>query len=391
MKDDIKKEIGKVAYTYMFDDHYEFPAKTFFYEKHGMLPSDYQITHWASVDSLLEVVKKLKEESDSIYIERYQYNKVNKVDELGMVAFDLKDYPQVLIIISPDSYSEGTKDNKKEWFTDTSLYFYYNPFKYDITDLKEIIEKIIVDPIDLEVKENKIKMIYSSMDGLDTKSFKIVPPTVDLKLNYEDGFEKNVHEYLLKELDETYKGIAILHGTPGTGKTMYLRHLVSILSSQGRSLIYIPPNMVDSLSNPEFLPLLAENPNSVLIIEDSENALRSRDSGNMAVTNLLSLADGLLSDSLNMQIIATFNTKLDNIDKAIMREGRLIINHEFKPLPAEKATALSKHIGSNKTYTEPKTLAEIYNYHKKKTNATKQKAIGFKSFGLVPSDDDDDD
>ena len=371
-----KDSIGKIAFVTQLDDNYEFPVMSYYYEIFGIMPSRYQIDSWTDVDSLIEMVNETKIKAEKLYVERYTYSNRIKNDELEFAVFDLKDYDQILVLISPDSYTEGSKDDKCKLFSELSIFIYYNPLMYDINEIKSIFSFLIKNPVEIEVKENKIKMIYSTPEGLNTKSFKIIPPIIDLKFNYEDNFDIDVHEYLLKELKSTTKGIAILHGIPGTGKSMYLRFLISILSSEGKSIIYIPPSMVDSLSNPEFLPILTENPNSILIIEDAENALHSRETGNIAVTNLLNLADGLLSDSLNMQIIATFNTKLENIDKAIMREGRLILNHEFKALSPEKSTILSKQIGKNKIYTTEKTLAEIYNEGKKKRKNTKNQ-IGF--------------
>ena len=79
------------------------------------------------------------------------------------------------------------------------------------------------------------------------------------------------------------------------------------------------------------------------------------------ITNILNISDGLLNDHMDMQIIATFNTGKKNvIDDALLRKGRLMVDYKFKKLTAKQATKLSKHIGQNKEYTEPKSLAEIY-------------------------------
>ena len=63
--------------------------------------------------------------------------------------------------------------------------------------------------------------------------------------------------------------------------------------------------------NPEFIDLLIDNPNAVLIIEDAENIIMDRKiNNNSSVSNLLNISDGLLSDCLNVQIICTFNSAL---------------------------------------------------------------------------------
>jgi hypothetical protein len=63
---------------------------------------------------------------------------------------------------------------------------------------------------------------------------------------------------------------------------------------------------------------------------------------------------------MDMQIIATLNVKKNIIDDAILRKGRLMVNYKFKTLSALQATKLSKYIKTNKTYTKPQTLSEVY-------------------------------
>lgn len=96
---------------------------------------------------------------------------------------------------------------------------------------------------------------------------------------------------------------------------------------------------------------------------------------------LLNLTDGLLGESLGIQIIATFNTHLNNIDKALLRKGRLTALYEFKPLAIEKSKALLKENNVlNTDVTEPMTLADIYNTEPNNFAEVKpQRTIGFVS------------
>ena len=104
------------------------------------------------------------------------------------------------------------------------------------------------------------------------------------------------------------------------------------------------------------------NSNSVLFVEDAENVLRSREDGsnNQAVSNILNITDGLLSDCLNIQIVATFNTHIKNIDKALLRKGRLIAQYEFKDLAQGRAEKLADSLKVWLDDTENMTLADIY-------------------------------
>ena len=126
----------------------------------------------------------------------------------------------------------------------------------------------------------------------------------------------------------------------------------------------------------KFIKTLLNCPNSILLIEDGENILSKRNgNSNQAISNLLNLSDGLLSDCANIQIVATFNTNIANIDEALLRKGRLIARYEFKELELDVAQQLGKSL--NVEITEPCTLAEIYN-KKDQTFNVNQNPIGFK-------------
>ena len=91
---------------------------------------------------------------------------------------------------------------------------------------------------------------------------------------------------------------------------------------------------------------LISNSNSILVIEDAEELIVSRDQKrNSNLAMILNMTDGILGESLGIQIIATFNTDLKNIDPALKRKGRLKSSYEFKPLESEKANQLLKNEG----------------------------------------------
>jgi ATP-dependent 26S proteasome regulatory subunit len=143
----------------------------------------------------------------------------------------------------------------------------------------------------------------------------------------------------------------------------------------------MPTGIARNLESPELISLLIENPNSVLVIEDAEDLLTSRETNlNSGISMLLNLTDGLLGESLGIQVICTFNTKIENIDKALLRKGRLMAMYDFKPLTPQKANNLLNELKADKTYTHhPMTLAEIFNTQQEDfdlSKARKQK-IGF--------------
>ena len=138
--------------------------------------------------------------------------------------------------------------------------------------------------------------------------------------------------------------------------------------------------MAGNLDDPNFAKLLIENPNSVIIIEDAEDLLISRDTNkNSGISMLLNLTDGLLGATLGIQFICTFNTPVTNIDKALLRKGRLIALYEFGPLSPEKSQVLLNNLGAQDfMVTQPMTLADIYNVTKPEFQMeAKRSPIGF--------------
>jgi hypothetical protein len=225
-------------------------------------------------------------------------------------------------------------------------------------------------------KDYEINIISLNGNQLDLKTLSITPTLLNIDLYYNDDFKAVdvvIKERLAREKD---KGIVLLHGLPGTGKTTYLRHLIGNLK---KKVMFVSPSVAGNLMNPEFMDLLLENPNTVLVIEDAENIIVDRRyNSNSSVSNLLNISDGLLSDCLNVQIICTFNSEIGLVDNALLRKGRLIARYEFGKLSVNKANALSKHLDLKTVFSKPATLAQITNPEENYQEVVKANIIGFR-------------
>ena len=138
--------------------------------------------------------------------------------------------------------------------------------------------------------------------------------------------------------------------------------------------------MIEALSSPEFLPFISRQPNSVLMLEDCESLLVHRENGfgnASALSNLLNLGDGLLSDALSINVICTFNAGIKKIDDAILRKGRLLARYDFKELEIFKAQALAQKIGKHVKIDHPMTVSDIYNLDEKSFENVPSKLVGF--------------
>ncbi|MGL6269621.1 MAG: AAA family ATPase, partial [Chitinophagaceae bacterium] len=167
-------------------------------------------------------------------------------------------------------------------------------------------------------------------------------PRLVLKNHYNDDLLLH-HPNILKALRSIDTcGLFLFHGEPGTGKSTYIRYLIHQLK---KKVILITSQVAQNLDSPGMTMLLMENRNAVFVIEDAEELLVSRNIQTQSgISMLLNLSDGILGESLGIQIIATFNTPLHNIDPALLRKGRLKMRYEFKPLSMEKSLFLLANI-----------------------------------------------
>lgn len=279
--------------------------------------------------------------------------------------------------------SAKTNDSK---LVSVTLLHFTNTEAAVLDSIKEAIE-VVAKEYSASIKhKHTVGMIIQrgsaiSIDDIEIDSTRI-PESKDL--NYNDDFVEFSDAIEERLTGDDRSGLVILHGDPGSGKTSYIRYLMKNITN--KKLIYIPPSMAASLAHPDLLKLMLLHVGSVLIIEDAELVVMDRESGignNQAVSNLLNMTDGILSDALRMQIICTFNTDISNIDQALLRPGRLIGKYEFKALTKEKTKRLIDQLYGDGTYEreyegQKMTLAQIYSLNKPRFCEEKVKnAIGF--------------
>ncbi|WP_266368551.1 AAA family ATPase [Tellurirhabdus rosea] len=223
----------------------------------------------------------------------------------------------------------------------------------------------------------KVGLITQQYNELIVEETQLKLLPLDLDKHYNDDL-RPVYEKLIGRLNTVNeKGLVILHGKPGTGKTNLIRHLTTQLTKQ---VLVLPPQLVEVMTQPGFIPFLLEQRNSVLVIEEAEQVLISRENDvrNSAVSNLLNLTDGLLADCLAIQVVCTFNTDIGRLDPALLRKGRLIARYEFQELATDKSNVLLAERGLDRRTDQPMTLSDIYHLEEEVQFAKpRERTIGF--------------
>ena len=273
----------------------------------------------------------------------------------------------------------------------SSVIVYDNGVMYDIDpesieilyqdeDPKLLCEELVkILPLkEIEPKSAEVQLVCWN-DGYYTLVSKIRPTKIELKENYNDDFLP-VYDDICKFLESRMSGLIILRGEKGTGKTSLIRHLISSIP---KNYIIVTNAIAEDLASPSFMSFMLEHKDSVFILEDCEQILLKRTEGNLfggAITNILNMSDGLLSDIFNIKFICTFNADIAKIDDALLRKGRCYAQYEFKKLDSNKTKALLNKRNVTLEKYDPMTLADIYNYgdvdYEKEASKTK-KRIGF--------------
>lgn len=186
-----------------------------------------------------------------------------------------------------------------------------------------------------------------------------------ISLHYPEG-TSIWHAEFVEKLQGKANGLSIFEGPPGTGKTSYLRHLIWILNKSHR-FYFIPTTAMGVLCNSDFVNFWVNEIQAhkkkqfVVILEDSEKVLMTRESDNREeVSVLLNISDGMLGDFLHLQVICTINCKADQLDQALYRPGRLLCHRKFERLDPHQAARLSSHLGKSLPHYQDYSLAEVF-------------------------------
>lgn len=319
-----------------------------FYVKNNAFPNCYMFTrssrgsdNYFDTPKMIEYIKENTPADENMqYIVYSTYDLDSKEEKVGFS-----------VIFNKSNIFARMENNVTE-----SYVLYGNDDKEALGKFIELIRQFYVAP---EEEKNNLFLVAQDMSGFKLNKWHIKEvKDFDFNLQYNDDFP--VANATIKDFieEDGKSGLLILWGEKGTGKTTYIRHLIS--SYPNKKFVFIPSNLITMLGDPSFGNFLLSLQNSIIILEDCEAVIRSRKSNSSAsaVSLLLNMGDGLMSDDLGIKFICTFNEEVTNIDEALMRKGRLACMYEFKKLTADKVGILLPEVVKNKIAEYEKKIEE---------------------------------
>lgn len=145
---------------------------------------------------------------------------------------------------------------------------------------------------------------------------KVEEQDIDLDLFYP-YITEGIEPFLTK-FAESKSNMVLFYGEAGTGKTTLFRHMLKFFRS--RQLYQFSGDKV--LSDPNFDSYIASLPeHSLALIEDGDNLLKKRSSGNSSMSLILNELDGVAKRDIVLLVSANLSTT-NEIDGAVLRGGR---------------------------------------------------------------------
>ena len=151
--------------------------------------------------------------------------------------------------------------------------------------------------------------------------------------------------------------VLILIGPPGTGKTTFIKNLIH--RSGGDAKVTYDPRVM--AQDGFFAGFISDNTN-VLVMEDADDFLQSREEGNTMMHKFLNVADGLISAAGKKMVFSTNLPNVSDIDSALLRPGRCFDIVQFRALNRDEAQDVLDEIGDDRQLGDGNqfTLAEIF-------------------------------
>lgn len=195
-----------------------------------------------------------------------------------------------------------------------------------------------------------------------------------------DAFYPNMENSIddtIKNFKASKANVLLLIGSPGTGKSTWLRTVLFKMQAKHNYITYTEA----AIMNPSFVTWLETlGDDALLIIEDADNFALKREDKNYQMSALLNFADGIIAKKCKI-IISTNLASTQKVDEALLRVGRNFGILEFSHLSPEEANEARESIGLEAIDFEEDqkalTLSEALNFEHIREEDEKNRKVKF--------------
>lgn len=268
------------------------------------------------------------------------------------------------ILYQPKSY------NHMEFYTSSNSSITIKIYGREdyVSRMKRIIET------EFDIMNSYIDWMYSS----DGNSIRVPLNNERLPFTEMYPFLKNetLEEYYERYINSP-SSILLLIGPPGTGKTSFIRGLLAHTKSS--AMVTYDTNILDK---DQIFADFIENSTDFMVLEDSDNFLKSRSDGNSMMHRFLNVGDGLVTSKGKKLIFSTNLPSIRDVDSALIRPGRCFDILTFDFLNQDEAETLAEVINSDIDVTtkDKWTISEVFN---KVQISPEEKSKSNRKFGFV--------
>lgn len=241
-----------------------------------------------------------------------------------------------------------------------------------------------------------LRWAYASKHGLATTYLEELLSDVVMEEAYPSITKKyGSLEAFATQYLESDESVLVLQGPPGTGKSRLIRYIMRKLvetknvdqdiemgydsaPNRGKSLVLYTSD-TESLKGDELFANFMTSDEIMFVVEDADNMLRSRSSGNDHLHRFLTVSDGIIRNVGRKIVFTTNLPNMNDIDDALVRVGRCFSAISLGGLDMDDAVTCAKKLSNN----NPKVVDEVVGHFKFKLNKSMTLAEIYKAHKVV--------